>query len=350
MTLGLFLGREWDAEPDTAITPLQIVRDKVAMIGPRSGQMKIFFTKKKLAVPDDTKAAVKRVAQAQVPPSKEVLTSSGTGEATNSPSTAPAKTEAPAAPPPAAAPGCLSDATIRASVDAFLNGDDLDKKTRQKQVYANWPDINCYVLPIAEGSNAGVTPLQQSRALKLLINAIINNSQITDDPAYWQADGPNKRDFHKSLPYLQDQDLERIFQLIASEDSVIRAEALRFVKLLPVDGFEHLFKQKLQRLRADTKSESKAKTERFAVAGVSLYYIRIVEWLNGAADPTTHAEVAADFTAGLEWASDSYFDRRSAKPYEATLLYAKGIVERELKLTDDGNQAYKTSFASPRTR
>jgi hypothetical protein len=229
----------------------------------------------------------------------------------------------------------------------------LDKKTRQVQIYPNWPAINCYVLPIATGSNPNVRPPLQSRALKLLINAIINNSLIPGDQYYWQSDGPNRRDFSKQLPYVQDPDIQRIFELIPSDEALVRAEALRFVKLLPVDALEHLFKQKLQRLKAapSEKREPIARTERFAVAAISLYYNRIVEWLDGNADATTRGSIGADFTAGLEWAADGYFNGRSAKPYEATLLYAKGIVEREQKLADDaGSLLHKATFAKMLSR
>jgi hypothetical protein len=346
---GLFESANERLETTTAITPLNIMREKIAQVGPRRGKLTAFFMQKKLPVPADNKAVVKEAAQTDTSPSNEVLTSSGTGtQIVLPPPTKLAKENISQAPAVSAAPppGCLKDTSIRALVDAFLNGDDLDKKTRQGTIYPNWPHINCYVLPIAERLNANVTPLQQSRALKLLINAITNNSQIPDDLYYWQSDGQNRRDFKRQLPYLQDSDLQKIVDLIPSDDALVRAEGLRFVKLLPVDGLERLFKQKLQRLKtAGHDKLEPEKVERFAVAGVSLYYNRIVEWLDGSADSTIRSSVGADFAAGMEWASDNYFNNRSAKPYEATLLYAKGIVEREQKLSDDGNPQYKATFA-----
>ncbi len=50
-----------------------------------------------------------------------------------------------------------------------------------------------------------------------------------------------------------------------------------------------------------------------------------------------------EWNAGRTWTQDSFFEGKSAKPYEAILLYAKGIVERERKLTDDQG---RVSFAS----
>jgi hypothetical protein len=352
---GSFAAGDSKFETTTAITPLQIMREKIAQIGPRRGRLGIFFTQKRPTVPTDNKEAVKEVAQTEVSPSNEVLTSPGTGGQIRPPvSTSVKENSSPAQPVPATPPaGCLSDLSIRMQVDAFLNGDDLDKKIRQGQIYQNWADINCYVLPIAVGSNPGVSPLQQSRALKLLINAIINNSNVPADPYYWQSDGANRRDFKKQLPYIQDANLQRIFELIPSDDVLIRAEALRLVKLLPVNGLERLFKQKLQHLKTtpNDKREPIVKTERFAVAGISLYYNRTVEWLKENADATTRGSIDTDFAAGMEWASDNYFNARSAKPYEATLLYAKGIVEREQKLTDDaGASLYRATFTKMITR
>jgi hypothetical protein len=350
---GSFAAGDTKFETTTAITPLRIMREKIARVGPRRGRLGIFFVQNKPAAPVDNKTAVKEVAQTE--PSKEVLTSSGTGGQILPPAPTSAKeSSTPVQPVPVTPPpGCLRDANVRVQVDAFLNGDDLDKKTRQEQIYQNWPDINCYVLPIAIGPDRGVSPLQQSRALRLLINAIINNSNVPGDPYYWQSDGPNRRDFKKQLPYVQDSDLQRVFELIPSDDVLIRAEALRLVKLLPVNALERLFKQKLQRLKTtpNDKREPIIKTERFAVAGISLYYNRIVEWLDGTADATTRGSIDIDFAAGMEWASDNYFNARSAKPYEATLLYAKGIVEREQKLTDDaGASAYRATFTRMITR
>jgi len=346
---GTFESANSRLETTTAVTPLNIVREKIAQVGPRRGKLTAFFMQKKPAVPADNKAVVKEAAQTDTSPSNEVLTSPGTGsQLVLPPPTRLAKENISlaAAVSVAPPPGCLKDASIRTSVDAFLDGDDLDKKTRQEQIYPNWPDLNCYVLPIAEKLNANVTPLQQSRALKLLINAITNNSLIPQEQYYWQSDGPNRRDFKKQLPYLQESDLQRIFDLIPSDDALVRGEALRFVKLLPVDGLERLFKQKLQRLKtAGNDKPEPERTERFAVAGVSLYYNRIVEWLDGTPDSEIRSVVGVNFAAGMEWASDNYFNNRSAKPYEATLLYAKGIVEREQKISDEGNSQYKTTFA-----
>ncbi|MCA1499876.1 hypothetical protein [Bradyrhizobium sp. NBAIM14] len=346
---GVFSTGSGPADKVNVITPLQLVRSKVAYVGPRTGPLKIFYTKKKSAAPTDSKAATRQVAQAEVRSSNEVLTPTGTGGVSSAPPITTPKTSntVVSQSTPVAAPGCQPDATIRPLIDAFLNGDDLEKKVRQDQIYPNWPNVNCYVLPIATSINPGTLPQQQSRALKLLINAIINNSLIPGDLTYWQLEGTKKRDFRKSLPYLQDGDILRIFEFVASDEPPVRAEALRFVKLLPVDALERLFKLKLQRMKANAgeNRDSPIKTERFAVAAISLYYNRIVESLDGDADASTRSALGADFASGSEWAVDAFLNGRSAKPYEAMLLYAKGIVERELKFTDSGTPSYRATFA-----
>jgi hypothetical protein len=71
----------------------------------------------------------------------------------------------------------------------------------------------------------------------------------------------------------------------------------------------------------------------------------LVEWLNLpiatalGSHPSIQAAVAADLRRGQDWMRDNYFNGRSAKPYEAVLLYGKGIVERELELTGDFGKA-----------
>jgi hypothetical protein len=346
---GSFRSTGASLEPATIVTPVHLVHEKIAQVGPRRASLSVFFTKKKLPEPPNSKAALKEVAQTGTSPTNEVLTPPGTGSPVSSDGTAavkgasqPIKAIAVVAPT-----GCLDDAATRALVDSFLNGDDLDQDTRRDKIYRNWPEINCYVLPIAVRSDPAVSSLQHSRALKLLINAIINNSTIKDAPLYWQPNGENLRDFKMPLPYIGSEDIQRIFGLIPSDDALIRAEALRFVKLLPVDELERLFRQKLHSLKTmppDLRGSNEA-IDRFAVAGVSLYYNRIVEWLDGSADQTIRNAIDTDFAAGMDWAVDSLFNGRSAKPYEATLLYARGIVEREQKLADESGPLYQATFA-----
>jgi hypothetical protein len=228
--------------------------------------------------------------------------------------------------------GCLDDSQVRALVYKFLVGENLEKTQRQ-QLYARWADINCYVRPIAVGTSKS-SPQQQARAIRLLANAIINNSGIPGAPLYWQPDGGTKRDFSRPLPYIGGSDIQAIVELITSDDEVLGSEVLRFVKELPVDAIDGVITQKL----AQIKTLSVVKREKVAVAACSLYYNRIVEWLNaqpGANKDTIRAAVQMDFDKGQAWAQDAFFTAKTAAPYRALILYGKGFVEREQQLNAD---------------
>jgi len=370
-------------QPDVPIAPLQIVREKMGGLGPSVGRLSLYFTKQK-----PSPQTLRQSAQGDAVPANEVLTSPGIGREVEIQRTAPPVAAPRPQPPPAPAterpaaatvalapaaqpqpqqaimppkpndrvaaielplpePVCFNDDELRTLVDRFLDGDDLDKQTRQQQVYPKWQKANCYVLPIALNVRQKFPPARQARALRLMIYTIINNSEIPGDLTYWQMEGSNRRDFSRRLPFVQEPDLARIFELVPSPDGPVRAEALRFVRTLPVDPFERLFTQKRPQLGSLPAEEQ----ERFAVAANSLYYNRIVEWLDASDEekrdkPRIARAIAPEFAKGRDWARDAYFNGRSAKPYEATLLYAKGIVEHEIGLTDDSGQpAFKSTFA-----
>jgi hypothetical protein len=92
--------------------------------------------------------------------------------------------------------------------------------------------------------------------------------------------------------------------------------------------------------------------ESVAIGANALYYNRIVEWLNVPDAAKTNMrsaaikDVAKDFAAGQAWVRDDLFSKRSAKPFFAMLLYAKGIVEREMALADDHGKASFTQMLS----
>jgi hypothetical protein len=228
--------------------------------------------------------------------------------------------------------------SIRDLVDKFLLGEDLDKDQR-RQIYAQWKHIHCYVLPSALNVHAKkVSPFEQSRAIRLLLNAIINNSELDGDLSYWQPSGSNRRDFSRLLPFVLDSDIRVIFNLIPLDDDQVRSEAFRFVKTLPVDSLEKLFRERLSRMNQYQPRER----EKFAIAASYLYYNRVVEWLDVKPDVDRSAirkAITIELEGAANWTHDKMFDGKSAKPYEAMLLYAKGIVERELPLTDDSGKA-----------
>jgi hypothetical protein len=90
---------------------------------------------------------------------------------------------------------------------------------------------------------------------------------------------------------------------------------------------------------------SPAIRERYAIAADALYYNRIVEWLNvpdgdkPGQKGRAQTQVGKDFASGGQWTRDDFLVRRSSKPFLAMLLYARGIVEREVATTDDFGRA-----------
>jgi hypothetical protein len=133
---------------------------------------------------------------------------------------------------------------------------------------------------------------------------------------------------------------------LASDDDLVRAEAVRLIKLVPNDQFETMFQLKLSQM-ANWKGPPIVR-ERYAVDANALYYNRIVEWLNvqddakAAQKSSAQSQIKKDYASGEQWMRDDFFVGRSSKPFRAMLLYAKGIVEHEMAISDDFGKA---SFA-----
>lgn len=336
---------------DFAITPLEIKkREKGIFVAENGDEFDLYFETTKPKPISDAKEAAKLAAKVDVNVSGEVLTSAGTGVAssaaaitpvpTNVSSSAAVQLNAGAAAP---SPGCLSsggDSDTRNAVDRFLLGDDLDKPTR-RQIYTQWSHINCYVLPLIVDVSRGASSQVRARALKLLINAIANNSTQADNLLYWQPNGANKRDFRKMLPFVQQSDLESIFGLVQLDDDLVRGMAVQFIRTLPIDAFERLFRGELAALTASPGSMPKNLQQRVAVAASWLYYNRITDWLNGTATAATQKSIAKDFDQSQNWTRDVFLDV-GAKPYSAMEHYGRGIVERELQLDDRGIADFTT--------
>lgn len=235
---------------------------------------------------------------------------------------------------------CVKDDIRKSQILTYLAGSDLDQ-TQRFDLYKNWDQVACLALAVLENTGRKFTSRNQGRALRLLASTIINNSADVNS-TYWQPSS-TKRDFSQSLPkYLDGKYIQLIVSLVGSDDDYVRAEAVRFVKLVPNNQLEAQFQEKLKRV-----NELKTNSERefFAIGANALYYNRIVEWLNipdaakaGMRSVAT-SEVAKDFAAGQTWMRDELFNARSAKPFLAMLLYARAIVEREMTLRDDRGRA-----------
>jgi hypothetical protein len=162
------------------------------------------------------------------------------------------------------------------------------------------------------------------------------------NPTYWQPNS-GKRDFSLPLPkYLPSKYIQLIVNLVGVDDDYVRAEAVRFIKLLPNNQVEAQFQAKLQQI-AEGKTTSGRQF--FAIGAAALYYNRIVEWLSVSdaqkanRKSAANSDVAKEFVAGQAWMRDEFFVGRSAKPFLAMLWYARAIVEREMALLDDRGKA-----------
>jgi hypothetical protein len=253
-------------------------------------------------------------------------------------------TALPPAKPLEAAANCIQESGLKAQVVAYLEGSDLDRDARFN-LYNHWPGISCLTGQIVGDDKNRFSSGNRARAVRLLASTVINYPDT-----YWQPIGP-KRDFTKPVPsYFDDTLRKRIFDLLASDDDTIRAEAVRLVKLLPNDQFESLFQSRLAEMQ--TWKGLPAIRERYAIAANALYYNRIVEWLNVPDDDkanqksATQAQVGKDFANGEQWMHDQFFVGRSSQPFSAMLLYAKGIVEREVATADDFGKATFTKMVT----
>lgn len=226
--------------------------------------------------------------------------------------------------------GCSPADTLRDDVDSYLQGYDLDQ-SRRMAMYANWASLHCYVWPLVRKDDASFSPTARARAIKLTVGAILNTPATPDQIAgYWQPQGENKRDFSKALPYLSSSDYKVIFDLVQTDDILLRGEAIRAIRYLPVDRFEVLFREQLDSLN----SFSPSGRERLAIAASFMYYNRIVEWLDDDPAKPTSALITTDFNAANRWITPGLLGK-GVNAYGAMLLYAKGIVERERQLTPD---------------
>jgi hypothetical protein len=338
-----------------AITPLrfQVIQKESRPLRPdEKGQLTLIFATEKPEAVADPKEAAKRAAKDDATIAGEVLTSSGTGAVSPAITTkldsAPAKvtTKTDLIPLPLSS-GCLAGADdVRELVDRFLLGDDLDKDTR-RQIYGKWPSINCYVLPLAVDPSVKVSGQVRSRAIKLLTNAIANNSTQADRQ-YWQPNGAKKRNFALNLPFVRGPDLERIFAQIEMDDDLVRGQAIQFIKTFPIDAFDKLFQNKLTALTGSQAAIPKLQLERYGVAASGLYYNRITDWLNGPINVDqvgAQKSISADFDQSQKWTQETFLNN-SAKVYAAMEHYARGIVERELQLSDRGVSDFTAMLTS----
>jgi hypothetical protein len=238
--------------------------------------------------------------------------------------------------------GCVKDEMRKAQVLSYLGGGDLDQ-TQRFDLYKDWDQVSCLVLTVIENDGRQFSSRNQGRALRLLASTVINNSGDPKvSPTYWQPSS-GKRDFSQPLPrYVSNKYVQLIVDLVGSDDDYVRAEALRFIKLVPNNQVEAQFQDKLKRL---SELKTNPSRESFAIGANSLYYNRIVEWLNVADAAKTNLKSAAtidvlrDFAAGQAWMRDDLFNKRSARPFLAMLQYARAIVEREMALVDDRGKA-----------
>jgi hypothetical protein len=238
---------------------------------------------------------------------------------------------------------CVKDEARKVQILSYLGGSDLDQ-TQRFDLYKNWDQFSCLVLTALENDGRKLSSRIQGRALRLLASAVINNSGEAN-PTYWQP-GAGKRDLSQPLPkYVESKYIQLIVNLVGSVDDYVRAEAVRFVKLVPNNQIEALFQEKFKRMVELNANPNK---EFFAIGATALYYNRIVEWLNvpdaakASLKNAAANDVAKDFAAGQDWTRDDLFSGRSAKPFFAMLLYAKAIVQREMSLGEDRG---KTSFS-----
>jgi hypothetical protein len=236
--------------------------------------------------------------------------------------------------------GCASapPEPIRAEVDKYISGDDLDR-SRRTVIYSSWSSLHCYVWSFVSSVNNKAAPVERARALRLVVNAIINNS-TKSDPLYWQPGGANRREFNQDLPYLLAKDYKTVFDLSQTDDVLVRGEAVRFIRGLPVDRFAALFVESIAKLPELPATQR----ERLGIASAFMYYNRIVEWLDGDTIDSTKAvnSIRSDFEAARRWTADPVLGK-AAKSYEAMLWYSRAIVERERVLAPDKG---KSSFAT----
>ena len=244
-------------------------------------------------------------------------------------------------PPTQSLTGCATAPLepIRAEVDKYISGDDLDRSRRTAIYSSSGTSLHCYVWSLVSNVDNKTPAVERARALRLVVNAIINNS-TKSDPLYWQPGGANRREFNQDLPYLLAKDYKTVFDLSQTDDVLVRGEAVRFIRDLPVDRFAALF------VESGTKLPElpPAQRERLGIASAFMYYNRIVEWLDGDTIDSTEAinSVRSDFDAARRWTTDAVLGK-AAKSYEAMLWYARAIVERERMLTPDKG---KNSFAT----
>jgi hypothetical protein len=218
-------------------------------------------------------------------------------------------------------------------VDRYVGGDDLNLATRKK-LYRGWDELHCYVISILADSKRASA--DRARAIKLLTYGLANS-----DGGYWQPDGSAPRDFGKAIPYLQPQEINLLFELVQSDDDVVREQVLRLVRALPLDSLERLFRTEHRQI----DSVKQPPRERLAIAASFLYYNRIVDYLNGDSDLSVSQKadirkaIENEMTAALPWTNDALFTGNNGKSYRAMLYYAMGIVEREKQLSPDLGKA-----------
>jgi len=244
-----------------------------------------------------------------------------------------------------AAASCVQASEPKDQAISYLSGNDLDRASRFN-LYKHWNGISCLAANVIDNTKNQFSSGNQSRALRLLASTIINSSGDPADPTYWQ-EVDKRRDFTRPFPsYVNANLLKRVIDLLASDDDLVRAEAMRLIKLLPNDQVEIQFQQKLSQIA--NWNGAPIIRERYAIAANALYYNRIVEWLNVPDDSKSSQRTLAqtlvnkDYKSGEQWMRDDFFVGRSSKPFLAMLLYAKGIVEREMSITGDLGKA---SFA-----
>jgi hypothetical protein len=207
-------------------------------------------------------------------------------------------------------------------VDQYLKGAEFDRSL----LYQSWSTVQQSVVEGFRRAYDANDPLL-ARYIHLIANALgeIDNKRYAPparNPNFGHDKPERLTKANGNIPGFQDADYAKVVYLLMSDNEDVRKAAQRLIRVFPVNPFYWSF----EKLRSNT-SLTGTQFARLHESVQYYFYTRIVEMQGSyALDDGIVRWVDGNYRSGLQWLDIERARVGSGKPWEAMLLYAKGLV------------------------
>jgi hypothetical protein len=233
------------------------------------------------------------------------------------------------------APNAATPLTVKAQVDAYIRGEDLDRT----QLYQSWNQVADYVVQGFRAAATSDSPLA-ARFVNLIANAlnVADNGKYlapTVRPNWDQSTKSDRLAKINAIPGFQADDYKNVVALICSSHAANRSAAQRLLRLFPSDNFY----QSIQALAKQPSCDVVFASE----SAIYYFYNRIVEY-DGTfpLDAASKNWIQGNYDDGAKWVKIASAQDTSRGIFSALLDYGYGIVLWDR--SDVANQKTATTY------